>query len=122
MSGTWVAIDFETANAYRGSPCVVGLTAVEDGHITDRMYTLIRPPAAHRHFDSYNTLVHGIRAADVESAPGWAEALQQILEFTAGRTLVAHNAAFDLGVLRDAGSSNLVGVRLPAAPACGCTA
>ncbi|MFF3878773.1 exonuclease domain-containing protein [Streptomyces sp. NPDC001978] len=102
MSGTWVAIDFETANAYRGSPCAVGLTAVQDGRITDRMYTLIRPPAAHRHFDPYNTLVHGIRAADVESAPGWAEVLQQILEFTAGRTLVAHNAAFDLGVLRDA--------------------
>lgn len=102
MTDTWVAIDFETANAHRGSPCAVGLTAVEDGRITNRMYTLIRPPATHGHFDPYNIDIHGIRASDIESAPSWAEALQQILEFTAGRTLVAHNAAFDLGVLRDA--------------------
>ncbi|MGW1022866.1 exonuclease domain-containing protein [Streptomyces sp. NPDC002577] len=102
MSDTWVAIDFETANAHRGSPCAVGLTAVEGGRITNRMYTLIRPPAVHAHFDPYNTRIHRIGAADVESAPNWAEALQQMLEFTAGRTLVAHNAAFDLGVLRDA--------------------
>lgn len=102
MSDTWVAIDFETANAHRGSPCAVGLTAVDQGRITDRMYTLIRPPAAYRHFDPYNTRIHGIGSSDVESAPSWAEALQQILRFTAGRTLVAHNAAFDLGVLRDA--------------------
>ncbi|MCP9996081.1 hypothetical protein LUX34_11180 [Streptomyces werraensis] len=102
MSDTWVAIDFETANAHRGSPCAVGLTAVDQGRITDRMYTLIRPPAAYRHFDPYNTRIHGIGSSDVESAPSWAEALQQILTFAAGRTLVAHNAAFDLGVLRDA--------------------
>ncbi|MEV5462618.1 exonuclease domain-containing protein [Streptomyces cellulosae] len=102
MNDTWVAIDFETANGHRGSPCAVGLTAVEGGRITDRMYTLIRPPAAHGHFDPYNTLIHGIQAADVENAPSWADALQQVLEFTAGRTLVAHNAAFDMGVLRDA--------------------
>ncbi|MGW5123806.1 exonuclease domain-containing protein [Streptomyces sp. NPDC004069] len=102
MSDAWVAIDFETANGYRGSPCAVGLTAVKHGHITDQMYTLIQPPAAHRHFDSYNTRIHGIGASDVENAPSWAEALQQILQFAAGRTLVAHNAAFDMGVLRDA--------------------
>ncbi|MER5600198.1 exonuclease domain-containing protein [Streptomyces sp. NPDC002265] len=102
MSDAWVAIDFETANGHRGSPCAVGLTAVEGSRITNRMYTLIRPPAAHRHFDPYNTLIHGIRAADVKNAPSWGEALQQILKFTEGKTLVAHNAAFDLGVLRDA--------------------
>ncbi|MFF3162819.1 exonuclease domain-containing protein [Streptomyces sp. NPDC003273] len=102
VSDTWVAIDFETANGYRGSPCAVGLAAVEDGRITDRMYTLIRPPAAYGHFASYNTRVHGIRATDVDGAPSWLEALQQIMKFTAGRIIVAHNAAFDLGVLRDA--------------------
>ncbi|MBQ0912364.1 exonuclease domain-containing protein [Streptomyces sp. RM99] len=105
MSDAWVAIDFETANGHRGSPCAVGLTAVEDGRITERMHTLIQPPAAYRHFDPYNTRIHGIGPSDVETAPSWAEALQQILEFTAGRTLVAHNAAFDLGVLRDACSA-----------------
>jgi DNA polymerase-3 subunit epsilon len=102
MTDSWVAIDFETANSHRGSPCAVGLVAVEDGHITDRMTSFIRPPAAYSHFDPYNILVHGIRPADVQDAPTWGEALEQIISFTAGRPLVAHNAAFDLGVLRDA--------------------
>jgi DNA polymerase-3 subunit epsilon len=35
MSLSFCAIDFETANSYRGSPCAVGLIKVVDGQIVD---------------------------------------------------------------------------------------
>ncbi|GII91947.1 exonuclease domain-containing protein [Sinosporangium siamense] len=38
----------------------------------------------------------------MQGAPTWEESFQRILDFAAGRPLVAHNAAFDIGVLRDA--------------------
>ena len=37
MSIDFVAIDFETASYFRGSPCAVVLTTVRDGHIIDIM-------------------------------------------------------------------------------------
>ncbi|MEU1696677.1 exonuclease domain-containing protein [Streptomyces hirsutus] len=102
MTASWVAIDFETANRNSGSPCAVGMVAVENGVVIDSMSTFIRPPAAHSHFEPFNTRVHGIRSSDVQDAPGWAEALTQIVAFADGRPLVAHNAAFDTRVLREA--------------------
>jgi DNA polymerase-3 subunit epsilon len=41
MSLDFTAIDFETANSYRGSPCSVGLVKVRDGQIVDESFTLI---------------------------------------------------------------------------------
>ena len=99
---SWVAIDFETANSFRGSPCSVGMVAVENGQITDRMTTLIRPPEQVSYFEPFNTQIHGITASMVQDAPSWDAVLERIMEFAAGRPLIAHNAAFDMGVLRDA--------------------
>ena len=100
MSHTWTAIDFETANHDRGSACAVGLVRVCEGRIVDRYTTLIRPPERVGFFSPYNTAVHGITAADVVDAPGWEQVHARIVEFADGDPLVAHNAAFDMGVLR----------------------
>ncbi len=54
------AIDFETANYDRTSPCAVGLVAVENSKIVDRIYKLISPPT--RFF--YFTYLHGISRED----------------------------------------------------------
>jgi DNA polymerase-3 subunit epsilon len=102
MGESWVAIDFETANSFRGSPCSVGMAAVEGGHIVDRFTTLIQPPEAYSHFEGFNIAIHGIRPEDVAGAPAWHEAYKAILDFADGRLLVAHNAAFDMGVLKQA--------------------
>jgi DNA polymerase III epsilon subunit-like protein len=40
VSLDFTAIDFETANSYRGSPCSVGLVKVRDGQIVDEAGTL----------------------------------------------------------------------------------
>lgn len=99
---SWVAIDFETANEHRGSPCSVGMAAVEQGRVVRSWSTLIQPPADLGHFNPYNVRVHGITANDVAAAPRWKPVLADILSFADGRPLVAHNAGFDLSVIRAA--------------------
>ncbi|AFR10933.1 exonuclease domain-containing protein [Nocardiopsis alba] len=112
MSHTWTAIDFETANQDRGSVCAVGLVRVSDGRVVDRFGTLIRPPGPAAFFSRHNTAVHGLTADDVREAPTWEPVLERILDFSGGGPLVAHNAAFDMGALRQASAH--IGHDLPA--------
>lgn len=102
MSLTWTAIDFETANQDRGSVCAVGLVKVSEGRVVDRFSTLIRPPEPVSFFSRHNTAVHGITAADVTGAPTWEKVREQVVDFVQGGALVAHNAPFDMGALRQA--------------------
>ncbi|MFI5984278.1 exonuclease domain-containing protein [Streptomyces sp. NPDC051555] len=99
---SWVAIDFETANEHRGSPCSVGMTAVDGHTVTGTWSTLIQPPKGLGYFNPYNVRVHGITAGDVATAPAWKAALAEIVAFADGRPLVAHNAGFDFSVIRAA--------------------
>lgn len=98
MSLDFVAIDFETANTFRGSPCAVGLVHVRDGHIIDSSSTLIHQD----YFDPYFVGIHGITEDDVKDAPTFEHAWPLIRERIGGFPIVAHNAAFDTGVIRDA--------------------
>lgn len=96
----FTAIDFETANGYRGSPCAVGLVKVRDGIAVDERRWLIRPPEAVDWFAPFNVQLHGITPEMVESAPRWRDVLPLIIDFIDGDPLVAHNAGFDIGVIR----------------------
>lgn len=96
----FTAIDFETANSFRGSPCSVGLVKVRDGRVVDTQHWLIRPPEGADWFDAWNTAIHGITAEMVADAPRWRETLPEIVNFIGDDVVVAHNAAFDLGVIR----------------------
>ncbi len=98
----FTAIDFETANGFRGSPCSVGLVRVRDGRAVERAHWLMRPPEGHDHFDPRNVAVHGIRPEDVAHAPRFADVFAEIGGFIGDDVLAAHNAAFDLGVIRSA--------------------
>jgi len=96
----FTAIDFETANGFRGSPCAVGLTKVRGGRVVEEASWLMRPPANHDHFDYHNVRIHGIRAQDVAGRPRFGELFPEIGAFIGADILAAHNAAFDLGVIR----------------------
>ncbi|MGK9146533.1 DNA polymerase III subunit epsilon [Plantibacter flavus] len=98
----FTAIDFETANSSSASACSVGLVRVRDGVVVERAGWLIRPPAGHDAFLEWNTRIHGIVASDVIGAAGWDDQLGDLLDFTQGDALVAHNAGFDMGVIRGA--------------------
>jgi DNA polymerase-3 subunit epsilon len=102
MPLSFCAIDFETANSYRGSPCAVGLVKVVDGQMVEARRVLMRPPAGYDDFDPFNIQIHGITATMVRDQPRFAERLPEILAFAGGLPFVAHNAAFDMGVIRDA--------------------
>ena len=96
----FISIDFETANSSPASPCAVGLVRVSDGQIAETLSMLFRPPFPNNWFHEGNIRVHGIKPEDVLDAPEWQEALPELLLFTDGLPLLAHNAAFDMGVLR----------------------
>lgn len=100
MSISFTAIDFETANGSPASPCAVGLVKVADSKIVEQLSFLIQPPAPHDWFHEGNIRVHGIRPSDVIDGATASEALNLINAFVANDVLVAHNAPFDMGVLR----------------------
>lgn len=98
----FTAIDFETANGFRGSPCAVGLSRVRQGQIVEEAFWLMRPPAGYDHFDPRNIGIHGVAPEQVADQPRFAEVFPEIAGFLGADILVAHNAAFDTGVLRSA--------------------
>ena len=98
----FTAIDFETANSHAASACAVGLVRVRDGKVVDRASWLIRPPSGHDEFLRFNIKIHGITPEMVEDAPGWGEQLHDLREFIGDDIAVAHNAGFDMGVIRGA--------------------
>lgn len=93
----FVAIDFETANANRASACSLGLVEVQEGIITAEHVWLIDPQ---QHFDYRNIQIHGITAEMVRGMPTFHELWPTIEPLVQGKQIVAHNASFDMSVLR----------------------
>lgn len=100
MTLDFTAIDFETANGFRGSPCAVGLSKVRGGVVVEEASWLMRPPENHDTFDHHNVRIHGIRPDQVAGLPRFGELFPEIGAFIGGDVLAAHNAGFDLGVIR----------------------
>jgi len=97
----FVAIDFETAMYSRESACSVGLVKFEDGKAVDTFYSLIRPPKLYIRPDF--TDIHGLTIDDVKDAPAFAGLWDSAIKpFIGDFPLAAHNAPFDMGVLRGA--------------------
>ena len=92
----FTAIDFETADYGRDSACAIGAVFVRDAEIVRRFRQLIRPPRP----DFAFTHIHGITWQDVHDSPSFAELWPLLRGFVEDSDfLVAHNAAFDRGVL-----------------------
>jgi len=98
VSHTWVAIDFETASRERASACALGLAVIEGGRIVEKRDWLIQPPG--NYFEPMNTRIHGIHADLVAQSPEFDETWSEIAPYLAGSVVLAHNAPFDIGVLR----------------------
>ena len=99
---SFVAIDVETANAHRGSICAIGAVLVREGVVISTHSWLTRPPRGLDEFSGFNVSLHGITPDMVADQPAFAERLDQLLDLSGGLPLVAHNAAFDIGALREA--------------------
>ncbi len=94
----FVALDFETANHQRESVCEIGIAIVQDGMLKEQKSWLVRP--RDNWFNSMNTRIHGIDAQKVASEPEFDEIWQQVKHYFEDAYIVAHNASFDLSVLR----------------------
>jgi DNA polymerase III subunit epsilon len=95
----FITIDFETATPDRDSPCEIGLTFVEGNEIKDVKSWLIKP-SYYPYFDNFNMSIHGITPNDVKDAPEFGELWTEIKPLIEGQFLIAHNAGFDMSVLR----------------------
>ncbi|KRE38258.1 hypothetical protein ASG73_04680 [Janibacter sp. Soil728] len=66
----------------------------DDGEIQDSWSTLVNPGR-----DVGPTRIHGITASDILDAPRFEDLAPYVLRAVTGRTIVAHNAPFDLRFL-----------------------
>jgi DNA polymerase III epsilon subunit-like protein len=57
MSLSFVALDFETANARRASACSLGMTKVINGQITAQKYEIFRPPTGFEDFEKLSLII-----------------------------------------------------------------
>jgi DNA polymerase-3 subunit epsilon len=94
----FITIDFETATKDRDSPCEIGLTFVKNREIVETKSWLIKP--RYSQFDFFNTLIHGIAPEHVADKPEFNELWVEIKPLIENQLLIAHNAAFDISVLR----------------------
>jgi DNA polymerase III subunit epsilon len=108
VPGTFVAIDFETADHGADSACAIGMVRVENGKLTRRVRQFFRPPRDVMMF----THIHGITMDYIEEKPTFAQAWPVLQDVLSGADfLAAHNAGFDRSVLNACCAS--AGVQAP---------
>lgn len=93
----YIAFDVETPNRYNNRMSAIGIAVVEDGRIADTFYSLVDPEQP---FDWFNTQLTGIDSEAVLGAPTFDVLWPRIEPILSSGVLVAHNAPFDLGVLK----------------------
>lgn len=112
MMDSFIAIDVETANGNRSSICAIGAVKVRGGMVSDSRYALVRPEP-----DWYAracTRVHGLCDNDTWNAPSFGTVWKQWQPWLEGLPLVAHNAPFDAGCIREA--CRVYGIEPPEEP------
>ena len=95
----FLALDFETATGQLDSPCELGIAVVRGGVVREVRNWLIKP-RYWPYFNPWNVAVHGIKPEHVAEAPRWDGIWEEVAQLLHGNTVVAHNASFDMGVLR----------------------
>ena len=99
MMMNFLTIDFETAKHSRESAISIGMVKYSDGLVVDTFYSLIRPPELYILPDF--TDIHDLTVDDVKDAPTFGDIWDgKIKPFIGGLLLAAHNADFDMSVLR----------------------
>lgn len=94
-----VVFDVETPNFNNNRICSFGLAVVENGEVVQSQHFLVNPECD---FDYHNIQIHGITPQDVADAPTFPGIWELIAPLFRTNLVVAHNATFDLCVLRKA--------------------
>ena len=94
----YVVFDVETPNRYNDRMSAIGISVIEDGEITKEFFSYVQPETF---FDAFNVQLTGISRDTVADAPAFPELWAQIGPIMSSGILVAHNAVFDLSVLKN---------------------
>ena len=100
----FTAIDFGTATEKSDSACSVAVVEVRGDEIARSYSTLIRPPRLA--FSPFNIRIHGITPEMVAHERGFAGIWPELRPFLENHIVLAHNAPFDMGVLKSSLLSN----------------
>lgn len=93
----YVVFDVETPNRYNNRMSAIGISVIEDGRITEEYFSYVNPETF---FDYFNVRLTGISEQTVADAPAFPDLWSEIEPILSSGILVAHNAVFDLGVLK----------------------
>ena len=93
----YICFDVETPNAANNRMSAIGISVIEHDTVTQEFFSYVNPEQP---FDYFNIRLTGIDSAKVAEAPTFAELWPRIEPILSGGILVAHNAPFDLDVLR----------------------
>ena len=93
----FICFDVETPNSRNDRMSAIGIAVVEDGKVTEEFFSYVNPEEP---FDAFNTELTGISAETVAGAPTFRDLWPRIKPLMASGILVAHNAPFDMGVLK----------------------
>lgn len=96
MTG-WVVVDVETSGMTPAVDRVLSVAAVvlgDDGEVVEEFTTLLNPGV-----DPGPVHVHGLTPALLAGKPRFADVAAELGRVLEGRTVVAHNAAFDVSFL-----------------------
>ncbi len=98
-NSNFIAIDFETATEDR-MPCQLGIAVVRNGEIVEKINELIQPPS--NQYCINCMMVHGIGPEQTKDSPTFDVVWERIKQYFDQSFIIAHNAAFDLDVLKKA--------------------
>lgn len=96
----FIAVDFETATTKGRHPCQIGITVVKDGNIIQELSRFIQPP--NNRYDKICSEVHHITEEHTKNAPAFPAVWEEIKPLFDNAFIVAHNASFDISILRSA--------------------
>jgi DNA polymerase III subunit epsilon len=105
----WAVVDVETSGFRPGQARIISVAALGldvDGRVEQSVVSLLNPGV-----DPGPTHVHGLTAAMLEDQPQFGDIVGDVVEVLRGRTLVAHNVAFDYAFL--AAEAELADAELP---------
>jgi DNA polymerase-3 subunit epsilon len=95
----FITIDFEIGKKSRESAISIGLVKYRNYRIIGTYYSLIKPPDLYIRPDF--TELHGLTVDDVKDAPDFKYLWKNEIKGFIGKTmLAAHNASFDMSVLK----------------------
>ncbi|MEA2642706.1 MAG: polymerase subunit epsilon, partial [Chloroflexota bacterium] len=95
-----VVLDLETTggSARHDRIVEIAVVRVRNGRVAQRWRTLVNPGVA---IPPFITGLTGISSGMVASAPSFADVVERLLAFVGDAVLVAHQASFDAGFLRE---------------------